>query len=194
MLFEDEKEMEDIVFQAMRDGRCLCTGEIYSHVFRQFEIKGYGVIDILCLSLAKSCTTINVDIHIYELKNANINHQAIMQIARYKQGVERYIKNQFVTTAKRKQAANVNIYGHILGLGYASQEDICFLVDSIPWLDCFFCAITKDGVFFKKSSGWYNKAEDFSWKNKRINHITRYIPATYKNVLKAIKNAREVQL
>jgi hypothetical protein len=57
-----------------------------------------------------------------------------------------------------KNNTNFRLCGYLVGPKY-DNGDVCFLVDSIPWLECYHFSINFDGVRFDESSGWHTKDE-----------------------------------
>ena len=170
MKFEDENELEELLFgnhleeyDNYLDGN-LCTEVKHTLQFRQFEVKGYGIIDILGIDYYREPDFYNITITIYELKNGPIDMKAISQISRYYIGVKRYISNLDLGRFRKRLEIYLEINGILVGSEYPNDGS-CFVVDSIPWLSCYFFDISKSGVNFTETDGWYRENEDLKWKN-----------------------------
>jgi len=164
MRFEDEKELEDLIvsFHAKKKFSPV-TDEGYHKFLRQVLIKGYGVADIVAFDVFCDPGGVQIRVVIHELKNRLLNEKDVSQISRYFVGVTRYFeKNYGVDFCGGHEyegpEITISIKGALVGSGY-DGGDVCFLVDTIPWLDCYHFVLDVDGVKFEESRGWYKKDE-----------------------------------
>lgn len=157
-----EKELEDYIY----DTECLKEFDVYGKYFRQVNVGGYGVIDLLYVNIERYPFDLPViNITIVELKKGTIDPSALEQICRYKIGLTRYIDSLNIRNPQVKE--NINIDGVLVGSGYSNAGDICFTIDSIDWLRCIHYDVAlKDGISFDESCGWYKTNESFSGLDK----------------------------
>ena len=105
----------------------------YGKSYRQVEIKGYGIIDLLYIDISPAPITPQIDITIVELKKDNIDLNALGQICRYKVAMERFIEKMQEGKHSRHLRC-LNIRGVLVGKDYSSG-DICYAVDCMEWLE-----------------------------------------------------------
>jgi hypothetical protein len=172
-----EKELEDYLF-ALKTGKNPL--EIYGKCFRQVNLDGYGIIDLLYVEIEPSYSPNkheqypDVTITIVELKKGLIDFTALGQLCRYKRGVERFL------SIREKQRwstyENIKVKGILIGKDYASG-DICFAIDQIKWVKCWhFDFNLKNGISFEESSGWINTDENFkSLERLKESFFPKYI-------------------
>lgn len=156
---------------------------VYGKCYRQVEIKGYGIIDLLYIDISPNNTFPQIDIRIVELKKDNIDLSALGQICRYKAGLER-----FIDTLKDKKGSkyfqNLEMSGILVGSDYATG-DICYAVDTIDWLECYHYKLDLGvGITFEESSGWYSTEENFKGLNKYVREWKKKYIELYKGELK----------
>ena len=172
-----EKELEDFIFAEQEN-----PIEVYGKPFRQVNITGYGLIDLLYIDISEIDLDRNnkirpyIKITIVELKKDKIDLNALGQICRYKTAIERYLRenNQF------DQHGYITIEGVLVGNGYASG-DICYAVDQMEWLHCWHYKIDlKKGISLDPSHGWLNSGEDFKGLARLKSEITKEYLSAYK--------------
>ena len=165
-----EKELEDYLFglEQDEDFPLPCSGK----VFRQVSFPTYGIADLLYIDMEPAPTP-TVRISIVELKVNEIDLNAIGQICRYRQALHRYINHLFKKHPEHKKA--IKCKGILVGKEYANG-DICYVVDSIPWLSCYHYDLSlRNGIDFVQSEGWYREDESF----EPLNRITTEFASEY---------------
>lgn len=166
-ILENEKELENYLFELSKrtEPDFEHPLDTYGKMFRQIEIKGYGVTDLISIySEERYCDKKSVVVHvqIIELKKGKIDLVAVGQISRYVQGIQRIIDANDITREFKKTHIPIEfeITGTLVGNGVA-DGDVCFLIDSIPWLVCYSYNVSLNkGIEFNLESGWYNTGED----------------------------------
>lgn len=178
----DEKELEDYLFSlAQAPSEEGSPIDASGKCFRQVNITGYGIIDLLYVDFEPSCSPKAyrlpfVHIKIVELKKEQIDLNAVGQICRYKVALERFMKN-----LRESLDFGYEITGVLVGSGYGSG-DVCFVVDSCEWLSTYTYEIKlSEGLVFDISEGWHNTNENFSSLEKIKNELTREFIKTYKD-------------
>jgi hypothetical protein len=145
MKLEAEKELETYLYGLKENDHPFFepADEHYDHVFRQFSIPPYGIADLLYIH----CNYHDgIKLHIVELKKNPLDHAAITQIARYRQGIKHHIELIFPDENKRPE---VEVTGSLVGPSLA--KDVCYLIDSIAWLDCHSYKLSLDSkIEFKE--------------------------------------------
>lgn len=159
---QSERVLEDFLFEEMKDGCCPITGNRVDEVFRQFDTGSYGVIDLI--SIAHDVVAAHDGglieeglVRIFELKKGALDTDAIAQIARYRQCVERFLLGH--DTALRRACIEYVLVGNSVSL----SGNACYLADSIDWLRVFtFKVSIATGIEFEEKGGWFRKGEDFA--------------------------------
>ena len=150
--------------------------------YRQVEVKGYGVIDLLYIDVSPGSLCPQIDIHIVELKKDNIDLSALGQICRYKTGMDRFI-DKLKGEKGSKYFQNLEIRGILVGSDYASG-DVCYAVDNIDWLTSYHYKLDLgSGIDFEESSDWYNSGENFRSLNKYVREWKKKYIQNYKQEL-----------
>jgi hypothetical protein len=106
---------------------------------RQFELRGYGIIDLITISFEEffdyqdnSLNIIPV-IKIYELKKEKIDVNSLMQLSRYIKGMKRYIHKidkNILSDLNKIKICN-NIRGILVGKSVQMNGDFVFLMELI---------------------------------------------------------------
>ena len=168
MRFDNEAELERILLSYQKEsGKCFVTGSYVDFLYQQLGIGQYGIIDLLGVRVLADPAAIFININIYELKINNIKLKDVAQISRYYQGIIEYLENAYsvpevcvnndlcVRRHNKLQGKRcrieVDVRGILIGRAYDLPGYVCFLVDSIPWLDCYHYSIDRDGVKFELS-------------------------------------------
>ena len=145
MKLDSEKELEDYLAGEMEgeEFACVVTGCNYQAQFRQLNLGAYGITDIIRLSKCKDSGV--VKIQLLELKNIPINKDAVLQICRYKKGIQEYMRVY-------QPDLKYEIEGVLVGTA-ATCIDLKFLVDEIDWLNMYRFGLEMNyGVYFSKYS------------------------------------------
>lgn len=174
--FELESDLEELLFDSMKDGWCIATQREVLRCFRQFDLCGYGIADLVTISAnetSKDHFTPQIDV--YELKNGPINTDAVGQIARYLRGFERAVAGNHLPKIK--------ICGHVIGNSIDLNGDVVFLLDCLPTITPWvFSLDPHEGIQFSKSSGWFKENEDFEKlkiTKKDIDHVVNGMKAAF---------------
>jgi hypothetical protein len=175
----NEKELEDYLF-SQPESPIGCYGKC----FRQFEIKGYGIVDLLYVDIDYNGKVRPlIQIKIIELKKDKIDFNALGQISRYKIALERYFNNS-------THYFNYDIEGILVGSKYASG-DICFTIDSTEWLSCYLYEVNLlEGITFECSEGWFNKGEDLTRLDKTSKELFNEYIQKYKEYTRVERSKR----
>jgi len=169
-----EKELEDYLFDwspnspyEEEEGHPL--GIDHGNIFRQVNIKGYGVIDLLSVKIECEGELIpSIIIDIIELKKGVIDYNALGQISRYKVALEKFI-SELREEKGFKYFKNLEIRGILVGDNINLNGDLCYAIQSIPWLSLYTYDIgLREGISFELSYGWSNNDENFSDLYRRI--------------------------
>ena len=171
MRFDNEDELERILMSYHENsGFCFVTNEEVGHLYQQVNIGPYGIIDMLGVTIETEPYMVSVNIIIYELKLNSIKAKDVVQISRYYKGVSEYLWNAYsigrevinselcARTFNRKCGkrcrVEVNLKGILVGKQYDMTSDVCFLVDSIPWLSCYHYSLGAEGIDFELDENW----------------------------------------
>jgi hypothetical protein len=177
-----EEELEDYLFKYDSSDGDSPMGT-YGKVYRQFEIKGYGIIDLLYVDISPGCNFPVIKVVIVELKKDKIDFNALGQICRYKVALERFF-DELREKKDCKYFEELEIHGVLVGNKYANG-DICYSIDTIDWLECYHYEIDLScGAEFRESSGWYNEGENFKKLYSKIKDFKEEYLKFYKEELR----------
>lgn len=179
---QSEKELEDYLYSVLGSNGSV-NEEFRGVPFRQTNLEGYGIIDLMAISHAPGQSIPDLEINIIELKKNEIDLTAIGQICRYKKGVERAIKNLPDRTVKK---FNFIIRGYLIGTEFTSG-DVCYVADNLSWLVCIFYKLNiSTGISLETDSGdWYSTSENFnSIAGLFKSYVQDFILPEYKQLLK----------
>lgn len=154
--FPSEKAIEDYVWSKLAKGECCpIADERYDLCFRQKEIKGYGVTDIIKISVVNDEVTITV----LELKNEAIKEAHISQLCRYIKGVRRVVD---LYKRKVKDCPFIEVRGEIAGPFNQDRGDIVWLADQLDDIQIFSLEVDfeKGFVSSRVGRGWYRNNEN----------------------------------
>ena len=155
-----EEELEQYIFDSF--GSDFDWGWFEGDVLlRQFCISGYGVADLVKVSVApgyngrKNIPELNITV--MELKKDEVKLDAVGQICRYRTGISRALDKM------RNRNGNIlftyEIEGILIGKEYDSG-DVCYVVDNTDWLSTYTFDISlSDGISFSSDAGWYSTKE-----------------------------------
>lgn len=130
ILFESEKEFEDMLCDRLDEGSWIVEDECVDGYERQVKLESYGVVDLLLhdteMDLVDGCEIIiGRRVKIVELKITELKSDSLAQIARYKaffDAVEHDFELSYVLVCK----ASCSYRG-----------DLVFLAQSMDWLDIY---------------------------------------------------------
>jgi len=183
--FPSERTIEDYVFQRISSvGECPVSGDLVDLVVRQYDLKGYGVIDVLKISISP----FEIRITVLELKNENLKESHVGQLARYMTGVTR-----LATRYRRFLDAGWKIFveGELAGPLDSSSGDFVYLRNVLPQHISIY-ELTLDMEYGLSSSpvstGWHNRNESRASSKA----IVRKVFNKYSSLKKSIPIAANV--
>lgn len=149
-----EKQLEDIIFNSDNSFLREKGFYIYGKKFRQLNIAGYGVADLICVS--RSGQLLNIDI--IELKRDEISIGSFMQALRYLDGIRHYLR-------KRRFDYTVKFTIKLCGNSITDNRELNLMTKYInvyPFIDIDFYTyrFTVDGIFFDKNDALYELKYD----------------------------------
>ena len=122
--FNSEKDLEDALMKHMDDsGLCFMRNEEVCNHWRQVDMGAYGIADIVTVSAHEG---VIYDITVIELKNTEIQTKDIKQTLRYMTGIKDYLHEIYPSLCNE-----VEVFGILLGSGYSSDNDNCYLINHI---------------------------------------------------------------
>lgn len=156
IVFEKEKDLEDLLFDEMIGGYCPITGFEVTGVKRQYDAGGYGIIDLLAYSIwSDEKGDVKSAINIYELKNGPITIDAIGQISRYARGVQRAMEHE------AGFFKHCRIGCHLVGNDVSQANDAVFITEAMPNLSLWLFKLDPhNGIRFEQSTGWRRNGEN----------------------------------
>jgi hypothetical protein len=151
-----EKEIEDFIYNDLvfNDGLelqsrglnldCFSKKESYNiKWYRQLNIDPYGICDIVGFYRYNGL----IYVELIELKKTSIDANHFEQIARYRKGLDVYLRNTLPNQ-------NWHISMSLIGIGYEG----CYVQNLLP-IDVYDSSFSLSGFNFDKTSGyasWYN--------------------------------------
>jgi len=162
-----EKELEDFLYETFRfdyNNSELSDYLDEGGLFRQVNINGYGIIDLIHISLdlpEEAFGYPEIKITIIELKKDQVDIKALEQISRYRTAIVRYI-SKILDVSKKKLVFKVD--GLLIGKGINEQGDFVYLLNNIEWLRLLLYSIDLDSglTLTEEEFGWFAVKEDFS--------------------------------
>lgn len=146
MKFDSEKELEDLVFdQYNESSEVIIDGSCPDFLFRQLSLGDYGICDLVSIDILSQKEKI-IEVKIYELKNGPITSDALIQVCRYRSGIEKAVS----------AIPGVTLHDVSLAVVGLSIDKSCYVVDSCG-IEYFEVRIDPmSGLFFDdRSSGWH---------------------------------------
>lgn len=165
-----EKEIEDFIYNDLvkYNGNGLMVRGVdlycFSHMasynirwFRQLNIEPYGICDIVGFYRFRGM----IYVELIELKKTSIDANHFEQIARYKKGLQVYLKNTFL------KSDGFHIDMSLIGIGY----DGCYIQNLLP-INVYNASFDLNGFTFDKTGGyssWYNlNGKNKSFRNGKV--------------------------
>jgi len=147
--FDSEKNLEDMFIDNIEHfSKMLCDDDGYK-VIRQPKFGSYGTGDILLYKkYFVAETQPAIEFHLLELKNTKLNHHHISQCARYKSFFHDFFEYC-------PYVCEINI--HLIGLKTlpVSGSDLCYLAQSIDWLEVYELGFSPSkGIVLENTPGW----------------------------------------
>lgn len=168
--FPSEKEMEDYIWTRLsEDGVCPVSGRTANFYFRQKDIKGYGVTDIVKVRCRKN----KIIITVLELKNEPLKEAHVAQLCRYMNGLNR-IADYY--RERRQRCPEIVIKGELAGPFEKNRNDLVWLVDHMPEITLYNVSISIDSGFCSLpiQKGWYRGDEEVESYRSEEEEITLY--------------------
>ena len=149
-----EKQLEDIIFNSDNSFLQEKGFDICGKKFRQLNINGYGVADLICVS--RNGQLLNIDI--VELKRDDISISSFMQALRYLDGIKHYLR-------KRRFGYTVKFTIKLCGSSISDNRELNLMtkyIDVYPFIDIDFYTyrFAVDGIFFDKIETLYGLEYD----------------------------------
>jgi len=92
--FATERQLEDYIFDRFKERKVLdVNGDQFENVYRQLNIKGVGIPDLIFTSRGCSEALVKPCIYVVELKNKPIEDKDAAQLSRYTSYFERHLDN-----------------------------------------------------------------------------------------------------
>lgn len=169
-----ERELEDYVFNHLdyfldEKGFEGYIKKVSKH--RQFNIGVYGRMDTVLFFIDSEPNlddTIghSLNIIIFEFKKDTIDFNSIGQISKYKTAIERNLGN---INLKKYGLSYSEVKGILIGKKF-QKGDVCYIVDSIDWLNVYFydLSLEKGIIFDNNTTGWYNPNENQNYTIEKI--------------------------
>lgn len=148
--FDSEKDFEDFVFE--NEEWFKAAFNISDHdLYRQVNLGPYGIADIVAThekALADGCKFL--DVMVFELKNTQISHTHLSQIARYLTFFDRMTLFKGI----------VDVAGVLIGKKtFPNEGDLCYLCQNQNRIDvCEFDIDPVEGMTFHSVRGWHMKS------------------------------------
>lgn len=153
--FPSEKAIEDYVFEQISDtGLCPVSDEHVSHVFRQYEIAGYGIADVVKVQVMPEAVVITI----LELKNENLKEAHLSQLSRYMIGLKRQLRRYMRRSRKHFV---IEVLGELAG-PFEASTDFVFLLDQLESISVYSLSLSMKSGFRSEwvSDGWHKKGEN----------------------------------
>lgn len=160
-----EKDLENIIWDNAQtlEGRekLFSRGlDIRGKLFRQVNIGGYGIADLISVEIERDRWGYDVIVTIYELKKEQINVDTLTQACRYRQGIQRFVNARY-GDAIEDFYLTINIT--LIGKTVETQSDFVFLLNRCID-DCNLSVYTYkydiDGLCFEEVCGEWHKAKE----------------------------------
>jgi len=158
--FPSEQFIEDYVESRItNNASCPVSGLDVDVHFRQLEIKGYGVADLVKIEYSEN----HIEVTILELKNRQLKESDISQLSRYMRGMERLL-----TKYQRKlKGFSFGVCGELAGPFDVQATDFVFIIGRLEGVTIYRLELSLDQGFKSTEIGsdWFNHGED--WKATR---------------------------
>ena len=160
-----ELEIEDIIEEMILSKSDKLPYELdREYIIRQFNLCGYGIVDmlcfdILCINYNNGVRNITIDASIIELKRDILSIETFSQVMRYKKGIIEY--SEFLQDKFKKETLITFRKLDVVMIGKCVDrihECFCYLPDIIDCLKIFTYKISIDGFSLVRECG-YNLSE-----------------------------------
>lgn len=157
--FPSERAIEDYLWESLRKkAYCILTDNYVDYSYRQLAIPGYGITDLVHVSIDHGLVTVTV----IELKNESLKEAHLSQLARYMTGLNRYIQ-RFERIASRYDWS-VEVNG-VLAVTGSVGEDFPYLLNQLSNIAVVETSLSIESGFKQRhvfSREKSRKGEDFS--------------------------------
>ncbi len=184
---DSEKELEDYLYEHMIYGYCPVSCEPIHQVYRQYDLGGYGVVDLVTLKQSDIDGEKHMHFNIIELKKGEIKADHIAQISRYYAGVKKYL------TDKRESPIGLSFGFWLVGEKYNNNNDVMFLADNISWLTVYtYDFLLDNGINFRTGGTWERSGATLNGIEKLIKWRLEEVPEDIKEVAENVIDFQEV--
>jgi hypothetical protein len=183
--FPSEAFIEDYVTAYIRENKeCPISGDDVHRYYRQYEIKGYGITDLIKLSFDEDSCTVTI----LELKNETLKESHYSQLARYIAGANR-IKDRLLI---KYPHARIYVKGELAGPFDSSKNDLVYLnqlCDDINIYDLSLLMSSGFSVNHIANEGWRHISENPSRSDADVRAAMLHqknVAAQYRESLKKV--------
>jgi len=162
--FDTERDLENEIFDFVtKNKKCPITESVVHRCFRQLQIKGYGVPDLVYFRYSGFYPKVTV----VELKNVELNPDHLNQLCRYMTGIRRCLNRHLID-----EKANITINGVLAGP--MAKTDFVMMFQEIGNIDVYKIDVSIErGVCFNEVYGWRRTAEDLTCLDPKIRRCLR---------------------
>jgi hypothetical protein len=160
-----EKDLETIIWEAFnKDPEILSKRglDMYGTGFRQLDLGGYGIADIVTMNLDKTIEVhpyagrrVNrqITVDVYELKKDIINIDTFLQAIGYCKGIQRILDENYPSLEYLFKI-------HLIGKTIEKESNFCYMVDFIENVSIYtYKADLESGFTFQNRSGFTEVGE-----------------------------------
>jgi hypothetical protein len=161
-----EKDLEDMIYDACKskEGMQFLNERglpISGKVYRQVNIGNYGIADLITVTyshrywnevfLENTIRARHFFIDIYELKRDKVGIAALLQVCRYRVGLEYLFLRRF-----KNIQTTFEVRLHLIGSGVETGTDFLYLTEQVQALHLHTYRFQFDGLHFESvsTSGW----------------------------------------
>lgn len=163
--FPSEKVLEDYVYTKSREyGECVISGDAMDQIWRQMNIPGYGITDIV-----KAWFTPNsIELTVLELKNEPLKEAHVSQLMRYMKGLENMVSNY----SERK--LRVDVYGQLAGPFDPNKGDFAYMLAHLSQqVSVYELSLDVETGFYAEQieADWRSQGEDRAWGDEKMQDL-----------------------
>lgn len=152
--FPSERIIEDYVYSEIKEyGVCPIAGDLVSFCFRQHEITGYGIADLIKVQVTDS----HILVTVLELKNEWLKEAHLSQLSRYMTGIGRQLQRY-----ARFSPRPIRVLGELAGPFDASANEMAYLLSRLSGIAVYGLSLSMADGFSAEEvgTGWYRKSEN----------------------------------
>lgn len=190
-----EREIEDFIYNGFLEGNKKITEVFPDHIniYRQFELKGYGVVDLLTIDdvyfvSGERVSELIIRINIYELKVGQLKYEHISQVYRYKTALYRICE-------KHSCSSNIKIIisPYLIVENIDVNSDMVSLLNWLRDLTIVTYKYDLDGISFEYgNSSWYSTKEDLHKAEQLLKNDIKTIIKSIIRENKEVQNTKDV--